>query len=886
MRDNEPNPIRVLLVDASALTLALLKRALATVPLIRVVGGVRSGQEALRLVAEQDPHVVCVGLQLLEMDSHLFVQAVMERHPRPVLVVGAEALRDGDAATVFRLFEGGALDLFLEPLAWRSEDVGQFSRELTSKLRVLARLDELPDPACGDRALDGSPTVPVSSAMPLAALPAVNMVVIGAGLGGVSALREILAALPVDFPVAIVCIVHIHPVLQPLLPRWLGEVTQMPVQTATHGEVPMAGSVYLAPVGQHVLVDAHGRLATSLASAVPSLSYYGQRGDMPSILVAMESVASHLGSLVIGVLLSGTGEDGARGLEAIARAGGYALAMDEASALVFDLPARLLEMGTVHHLLPCSVIAQALQVLLGKGEAEQGCGTDRSRLAAGSSAVAHLPGPMEALPETAAAAGGSAPAWQAGEGILIVEDSPTQAFKLKRFLQESGFVVATAKDGLDGLEQAGRLSPRLILSDVSMPRMDGFTLCRTLKQDERLKQIPVMLLTALTNPEEILEGLSVGADNYLTKPWDGPHLLACIRQVLADAGRGEQAEEGIAISFAGRSYTITSSRRQVLDLLLVTYQKAVKQNKELMDNHLELKMLNARLVDQAARLEMVNQNLQAEIAERKKMEVAQTATLRELEAANRELNDFAYIISHDLKAPFRAIGSLTSWLFSDYADRLGADGLDLVKLLQGRADRLNGLIDALLQYVRVSRLNETLQEVDLNRLVHQVIKGLAPPEAMEVVVETPLPTIRFEPRRAQQIFHSLIENAIRFMDKPLGVVRIAWVGEAPTAQGLEEEAVSGEVPAAAGAELPTPLATGVGGWWQFRVSDNGPGIDALHFEKIFGVFQTLQARDNQETSGMGLALARKIVHKFGGRIWVTSRLGEGSTFLFTLPKNP
>ncbi|MBF0401013.1 MAG: response regulator [Magnetococcales bacterium] len=867
MRESEPNPIRVLLVDASSLTLALLKRALATVTSIQVVGGVRSAQEALLLVAEQDPHVICVGLHLLDMEAHLFVRKTMERYPRPMLVVGASALQEGESDTIFQMFEVGALDLFLEPLAWRSEDIGQFSLELTSKIRLMARLDRLPDFTCSH--------ISVNTTLPLTALPELGMVVIGAGLGGVNALREVLAALPVGFSVPILCIVHLHPVLQSALPHWLGAVTHMPVQAASHGEIPMPGSVYLAPAGHHLLVDSHGRLATLLSTA-GGLSTYGQRGDMPSIMVAMESVASHLGTMVVGVLLSGTGEDGARGLESIARVGGYTLAMDEASALVFDLPARLLEMGTVRHLLPCSVIARALLALLGQWEVEHPCGT-RSNQVDETVAQAALP----AVPGEGGAAAVAPPeTWRTGEGILVVEDSPTQAFKLKRFLQESGFVVAVAKDGLDGLEKARVLRPRLVLSDVSMPRMDGFEMCRTLKKDPLCRHIPVMLLTALTNPEEILEGLSVGADNYLTKPWEGAYLLECLQRVLATVAATEaepvRAEKGIELVFAGRQYTITSSRRQVLDLLLSTYQKAVRQNKELMDNHLELKMLNSRLVDQAARLEMSNQNLQLEIAERKKVEEAQTVTLNELSAANQELGDFAYVISHDLKAPSRAIGSLTSWLLSDYADALGGEGRDLVKLLQRRADRLNGLIDALMLYVRVSRLNETLQEVDLNRLVPQVIKGIKPPEEMEVVLENSLPTIRFEPRRAEQLFHSLIENAVRFMDKPLGVVQIACVGEVMTAEGTEACEETGF----------SSVAVGAGEWWQFRVKDNGPGIDAAYFEKIFGVFQTLQARDEQETSGMGLALARKIVHKFGGRIWVTSQLGVGSAFCFTLPKNP
>ncbi|WP_193771352.1 chemotaxis protein CheB [Candidatus Magnetaquicoccus inordinatus] len=853
MRESEPNPIRVLLVDASALTLALLKRALSLVSVIQVVGSVRGTQEAMELIAESDPHVVCVGLQLQDVEGAVFVRALMERYPRSVLVVGAASLRDGDATNIFRMFEAGALDLFLEPLGWRSEDVGSFSRELTSKIRLLARLDTLPDFSCDS-------TV---STLPMVALPAVNMVVMGVGIGGISALREILAALPVDFAVPILCVVHVHPVLQTALPRWLGEVTRMPVQMATHGEMPMPGSIYLAPVGHHLLIDAHGRLATLAISSGVLPAHYGHHGELPSILVAMESVANRLGAMTIGVLLSGTGEDGARGLEAIYQAGGYTVAMDESSALVFDLPARLLELGAVRNLLPCSVIARSLQTLLGGTEGERPCGQ-----------VAELSVGAATLLADSQSGGGSVALtsgeWRAGEGILIVEDSPTQAYKLKRFLLESGFMVRVAKDGLEGLQQAEQLLPRLIISDVSMPRMDGFTLCRQIKQDGRLHSIPVMLLTALTNPEEILEGLSAGADNYLTKPWEGTQLLAAVQRVLQASDALEQTEGGIEISFADKSYTITSSRRQVLDLLLVTYQRAVKQNRELMDNHLELKMLNSRLVDQAARLEMINQNLQAEVNERRRIEAAQALTMRELEVANRELNDFAYIISHDLKAPFRAIGSLTSWLSADFADRLGEEGMELVKLLQGRADRLNGLIDALMEYVRVTRLHEELQDVDLNRLVNRVIKELQPPEEMEISIDDSLPSIRFEPRRAEQIFHSLLENAIRFMDKRLGIIRIACVGEAATAEGV-----------GAGAQLP-----GSGGWWHFSVRDNGPGIDESHFEKIFAVFQTLQARDHQESSGMGLALVRKIVGKFAGRVWVESKVGEGSVFHFTLPKEP
>lgn len=806
MAESERKPIRVLLVDGSAVALTLLRRALSSKEDL-LIEGVRSAAQALDLIPDLDPHVICTGLQLPDMDGVAFSQAVMERFPRPVLVISS-SIHEESFGNVFRMLEAGALDILLKPPAWHAQEVEKFSLQLQKRIRLLARLSTIPD-----FSKDVS-----STPIPLDALSTVNMVILGAGLGGPQAIREILNTLPVDFPAPILCIQHMEPALQPAFLHWLGQQTPMPVQLATHGESPMAGSVYLSPVGHHLLVDSQGRLVTSSNTTLSS--------EFPSITLTMESAASHMGSAVVAVLLSGTGEDGARGLEAVARSGGTTVALDEPSAMAFDLPARLLELGAVRYVLPCGVMAQALLNLTGKTE------IDRESY-------------QEIVPS----------ACLSNDGILIVEDSPTQAFKLRRFLQESGFQVAVAKDGLEGLEGVRTQRPKLVISDISMPNMDGFELCRTLKKDPLFSNIPVILLTALTGPEEILEGLAAGADNYLTKPWDGPYLLKRIQNVLDDKSRGSEAEEKLSMTFEGREYHITASRRQVLDLLLSTYQKAVIQNKSLIDQQLELKMLNVRLVDQSTRQDMLNLRLKNEIAQRQEIEKTQGRTLRELEEANRELNDFAYIISHDLKAPFRAVGSLTNWLISDYASELSEEGRELLHLLHGRADRLNGLIDALLNYTRVSRVNESLQPLNLDSLILDIVKGIKQPEEMEILLDSPLPTILFDSKRAEQIFSVLIHNAVQFMDKPVGVIRV----------GLESETSE---------------------WWQFRVSDNGPGIEEKYFEKIFGIFQTLQARDELETAGMGLALARKIVGKFGGRIWLTSKINKGCDFFFTLPKQP
>ncbi len=243
-----------------------------------------------------------------------------------------------------------------------------------------------------------------------------------------------------------------------------------------------------------------------------------------------------------------------------------------------------------------------------------------------------------------------------------------------------------------------------------------------------------------------------------------------------------------------------------------------------------------------------------DITERKQAEEQRDRLLREIESANEELRNFAYVVSHDLKAPLRAISSLADWLATDYADKFDAAGKEQMRLLINRVHRMDGLIDGILQYSRVGREKETMVAVDLNRLMREVIDMLAPPANITVTIDGSLPTVVTEPTRIQQVFQNLLSNAIKYMDKPEGRVHIACRAE--------------------------------GAQWRFSVADNGPGINQQHFGKIFQLFQTLAPRDRVESSGVGLALVKKIVEMYGGQVWVESTVGEGSTFFFTLPYTP
>ncbi len=241
-----------------------------------------------------------------------------------------------------------------------------------------------------------------------------------------------------------------------------------------------------------------------------------------------------------------------------------------------------------------------------------------------------------------------------------------------------------------------------------------------------------------------------------------------------------------------------------------------------------------------------------DVTEQHRAQQGQEALMRQVAAANEELTHFAYVVSHDLKAPLRGIKLLTEWLCSDYADKLGDDAKEQLDLLQNRVGRMHNLIEGVLQYSRVGRIKEDMLSIDLNALLSSVVDAIAPPEHISVTVQGSLPTIKGEKTRIMQIFQNLLTNAVKYMDKPQGHVTVACVDE--------ENA------------------------WRFGISDNGPGIETKHFERIFRIFQTLAPKDEFESTGVGLTLVKKIVELYGGNVWVESVLGEGSTFFFTLPK--
>jgi len=228
---------------------------------------------------------------------------------------------------------------------------------------------------------------------------------------------------------------------------------------------------------------------------------------------------------------------------------------------------------------------------------------------------------------------------------------------------------------------------------------------------------------------------------------------------------------------------------------------------------------------------------------------------RDLERSNKELDQFAYVASHDLKAPLRGIANLTQWIEEDLGDRVTGESQEHMRLLKGRVNRMEALIDGILSYSRAGRVKEKAEIVDTRALVDEVIELLAPRAEVAFDIGS-LPTIETERVALQQVFMNLIGNAIKYN-----------TGPGPRVEIRAGAAESGD-------------------YVHFAIADNGPGIAPQYHERIWQIFQTLASRDQVEGTGIGLSVVRRLVEARAGRVWLESDAGQGSAFHFTWPRRP
>ena len=433
--------------------------------------------------------------------------------------------------------------------------------------------------------------------------------------------------------------------------------------------------------------------------------------------------------------------------------------------------------------------------------------------------------------------------------ILVVEDSPTQAERLRRLVAAAGYKVRLANNGRDALEQIAAARPQLIISDIIMPEMDGYALCRALKADPALADIPVILVTALNDSKDIIRGIESGADNFIRKPYSEAYLLNRVSQVLLNQRLREQSggEAGIGVYLGEQTHFITASRQQMLDLLISTYEQAVQVNSELQAREKQVIELNMRLSQHAAELEEHNREMAI-----KNIELAEASRMKSAFIAN---------MSHELRTPLNAIIGFTGTLLMKLPGPLVPDQERQLTTIRTSARHLLSLINDILDVARIEAGKVTIDSapVQCQQLLSETtdsLRQLAAQKDLDLRVDMPPePIVIDTDRRAlTQIIINLVNNAIKFTDT--GGVTITL------SQALEN-----------GAQLT-----------RFAVTDSGAGIRPEDQEKLFQAFSQLDSTSTRhvEGAGLGLYLCQNLANLIGGTLSLQSDFGRGSTFTLTL----
>ncbi|NQU51104.1 MAG: hybrid sensor histidine kinase/response regulator, partial [Bacteroidetes bacterium] len=418
--------------------------------------------------------------------------------------------------------------------------------------------------------------------------------------------------------------------------------------------------------------------------------------------------------------------------------------------------------------------------------------------------------------------------------ILIVEDSPTQALKLQMILEEKGYNVLVGSNGVEALELIDEHDlPDLIISDIVMPEMDGYEFCGKVKQNSKTKNIPVILLTQLSNPDDVIKGLQSGADNFISKPYSDAFVFERIKDIILNREirkRSPNLDISLEIFFGGQKYKLNSNRLQILDLLLSTYYNAINKNKELEEKNEELKKLHKELKKQNIKLNMLNDE---------KNQLLGIAA-HDLRSPLATITSFVYILEESATEEQKEIFPIVKMML-DYMLKLISEVLDYSKIEAGKLDLRKEIFNIFPVMEKSIMLNNILG-------AKKNIKVHLDQWNTEIIVVA-------DKNKLQQIMDNLLSNAFKYSERDTNVrVNISVV---------KNEIV-------------------------VKVSDEGKGIPNKELNKLFKPFATtsVKSTEGEKSTGLGLVSVKKIVETHGGRIWVESEVGVGSQFFFTLPFTP
>jgi signal transduction histidine kinase len=357
--------------------------------------------------------------------------------------------------------------------------------------------------------------------------------------------------------------------------------------------------------------------------------------------------------------------------------------------------------------------------------------------------------------------------------ILIVEDTLTIREEIHDILVMEGYTVFDADNGSIGFEIALKEHPDLIISDILMPKLNGFEMYKKLQNNKITKLIPLIFLSAKAEKSDIRVGMSLGAEDYLTKPIDVEDLLNTVK---------------------------------------------IKINKKL--------LLTQEIIDKTTTISAI------------------------LQQQKKELDNYAQLISHELKTPLRNISDVLIWIREELAHPISSENsINSIELLEKKVERMELLLVKLEEYKNIKSSSFKKNKINLNAIAKKVIAKLQIPSHINVEIKNKLPTLFADEVMLEKVFEILIQNALDHIDKKKGLILLAC-------ETTKED-------------------------YLFSVKDNGVGIKTKYYEKIFEMFQTI---DSTNSTGIGLSIVKKIISCYNGEVKVESTTNKETIFYFSLPK--
>jgi two-component system chemotaxis response regulator CheB len=361
MTPTPTNKVKVLIVDDSAYMRKVLETMLLSDPQLQIIGHAKDGREAVALAASLKPDVVTMDINMPHMDGLQATAQIMTTNPRPIVIVSSES-REGASGTL-KALELGAIEFIAKPNSAIDLDMQSIREDLLRKVKMAAKVRVVRTASRLAAALQSStpnatPAIsrpaPISRPVVAVADQRFPVVVLCASTGGPATVMRLAPGFTKEFPAAVILVQHMPAAFTTQYAAQLAEFTEIRVKEAELGDVVQPGTLYICPGSQHLRVDPLGRIKLDAVSGRIA-------GYLPNIDVTLQSVAAYAGSLAIGVILTGMGNDGAQGAQAIKKAGGYVIAQDEATSVIFGMPAEAIKLQAVDQVLGIDDIYSSIE---------------------------------------------------------------------------------------------------------------------------------------------------------------------------------------------------------------------------------------------------------------------------------------------------------------------------------------------------------------------------------------------------------------------------------------------------------------------------------------------------------------------------------------------